>query len=185
MQRYIEENLPVYHGSPWAPYFVFLKRTDLEDAELLNRFGKASYKPSVKNDVTAEYLAIGRDSDWIHIADNFSYSHWHSKEFRSPVKELTKESDVFIFSVGDTDMSFEFAFFSDGKLIRSVVWEDPEMDGGFLKKQKGNPLNSEQAIPRGKDPLKGLWALAAEQGINTDFEKVKLRVYSSPGAESL
>jgi|GEM_PF-3134425 len=181
MQENKGNTLPIC-GYPWTPYLVFLRRTDLSDGELLSRLGKSDFTRLEEFDRDRKYLAIGRDSNWIHIADNYYYEHWGSKSFRASIQELARETDVFTFSLGDIDMAFDFELYRDGDLVRRFVWVDPTMKGGYIEEEFGDPIPGEESIPFGKEAGSAMWNLAALQGIETDYTKVRPKLYA--GLES-
>ncbi len=170
--------IPIYEGHPWSPYFVFIKNTEMTDRNLLEALGLKTYVTISTVDSRFDYLAIGRDPYWTHILDNFGYSHWHSDEFRNAIVKLGSNFDIFTFSVGDTDMSFDFQLYRRGHLVRSFVWEDLDYSGGRLKEQSGASLEGEEFIPCGKDPVAGLWRVASAQGIKSDYDKLPLKIYA-------
>ncbi len=170
--------LPINWGKPWSPYFVFVKTTALSDADLLATLGLNSYVPIASVESRYDYIAIGRDFRWTHVADNFGYTHWASKDFKEAVSRLCTRFEVFTFSVGEGDMSFDLALYRDGQRERHFVWEDRDYSGGKLSEQSGLPLAGEEAIPCGKDPLDGLWRVASALGIESDYTKLSMSLYA-------
>lgn len=170
--------IPINFGRPWSPYFVFIKNTHLTDRDFLAALGLKEYV--LINSVRSryDYIAIGRDPHWTHVADNFGYSHWASKAFKNAIARICMRFEVFTFSVGESDMSFDFDLYRDGQLIRHSVWEDRYYSGGRLQEQTGSPLEFEDAIPVGKDPLDGLWRVASALGIESDYSKLSMTLYA-------
>jgi len=157
--------IPIYFGIPWSPYLVFIKDTQMSDEKVLESLGLVGYvrirsKRSSSELLHLGYIGIGRDSQWTHIADNYGYTHWHSKSFQDAVVALAPKHDLFTFSVGEPEMSFDLTLYLSGQLVRRFVWEDRDHTGGRLQDEFGPPLQGEDSIPRGKDPLKGLWEVA-------------------------
>ena len=171
-------SIPIHDGKPWSPYFVFIKNTGITDRELMNSLGLQSYTNSSFVRSRDDYLVIGRDAQWTHIADNFGYTHWESKAFGQAVSKFGERFEVFTFSVGEADMSFHLHFYSGGQLIRRFIWEDHDYSGGRLKKQSGSPLEYEDTIPFGKDPVDGLWRVASALGIESDYAKLSMSFYA-------
>lgn len=150
----------------------------MTDAEILEALGLSAYVRIHGVDRRYDYLAIGRDARWTHIADNFGYTHWHSRAFRVAVSELSAKHNVFSFSVGDSDMSFHLELSRGGQIVRRFVWDDPDCSGGRLREQFGPPLDCEGTIHCGKDASDGLWRVASSLGIESDYTKISLRLYA-------
>jgi hypothetical protein len=150
----------------------------MTNLDVLEVLGLAAYVRIYSVQSRSDYVAIGRDLHWIHLADNFGYTHWHSKNFRDAVSRLCARLDVFTFSVGDTDMSFDFQLCRGGHLVRRFIWEDHDCSGGRLREQFGTPLKNEEKIPWGNDPLDGLWRIASALGIEDDYTKLDLALYA-------
>jgi hypothetical protein len=170
--------IPIYDHRPWSPYFVFVKSIEMTDRGILEALRLPAYVRIPSMEHRFDYLAIGRDSHWTHVADNYGYTHWHSKDFRDAVSELAARLEVFSFSVGDSDMSFDLQLYRSGHLVRRFVWEDRDYSGGRLQEQFGSPLEFETTIPCGKDPLDGLWRVASALGIECDYTKLNLMLYA-------
>ena len=170
--------IPIHDGKLWSPYFVFIKGTEMTYREVLGELGLGRYVKIDSIERRFDYLAIGRDSLWTHVIDNFGYTHWHSKAFKDAVANLGTRRDVFSFSVGDIDYSYDLLYYCSGKLIRQIVWEDPKINGGQLKHQSGPALAREETIIQNKDPIKGLWQVASALGIESDYTKINLMVYA-------
>src|SRR5262245_7168381 len=116
-------SIPIYHGRPWAPYFVFIKSTEMTSREVFEALRLGTYAEIPSMEGRFDYIAIGQDSRWTHAADNFGYTHWHSKNFRDAVSELGSRLDIFSFSVGDSDMSFDLHLFGGSHLVCRLLLE--------------------------------------------------------------
>jgi hypothetical protein len=170
--------IPIHNGRPPAPYFVFIKRTDTTDGEVLEALRVGGYVRIQSMEWRRyDYLAIGRDTHWTHVLDNFSYTHWHSRNFKDAVAEVGARHDVFSFSIGDSDRSFDLHLYRGG-LVRHFFWEDPDYSGGRMKEEFGTPLECEDTISRGKDPWDGLLRVASALGIECDYRKISLRLHA-------
>lgn len=171
--------LDIYDGIPHSPYLIFIKGLDLSDEEILYQLGLSGYSKLEARIPWSDHLAISRDEEWTHLADSYAYSHWLSNDFRTKIQKMASSFDVFTFSVGDADYSYDFEYWASGERIRKVVWDDPKYDGGFLKEQHGIPLEGEGPVSANKDPLKGLWQLAQSLGIQTDYTQLDTELYSN------
>lgn len=170
--------IPLFEGKPWSPHFVFLADVALDDRDVLDLFGLANYVQINTVDGRFDYLGISRDERWVHIVDNFGYTHWHSKVFSTQFSRLSLSMDVFYFVMGDSDMSFEMSLYQRGLLARHVHWDDPHYTGGHLAAESGIPLPFEDMIPRGHDPYEGLLRVASGLGIQTDYSTHHFQLYA-------
>lgn len=154
----------------------------MTDDDVLNGLGLAGYVAidSIEQGGRRryDYIAIGRDSRWKHLADNFGYTHWHSKPFRDAVSRLGTGREVFTFSVGDIDVSFDLHYYREGALVRRLIWEAHHDSGSRLQEQCGSALEGEDKIARGNDPTDGLWQVASALGIERDYTKIDLKLYA-------
>ena len=154
----------------------------MTDKDVLRTLGLANYVTieSTKRQGRQryDYIAIGRDLRWTHIADNFGYTHWRSKVFKDAVSKLGGRLEVFTFSLGDIDASFDFHYHRDGSLIRRFVWEARYNQVGRLHGQFGSSLECEEKISRDQDPVDGLWEVASALGIERDYTKIDLKLYA-------
>ncbi len=165
-------------GHPWSPYFVFIRDTSLTDLDILNALGLPGYVGIDSVDNRFDYLAIGRDSQWTHLADSWGYTHWFSSDFKDAVIALASTRDVFSFSVGDSDDSFDFQLTRRGVVVRHFVWDCPGFSGGQLGEEFGERLPAEDTIACGKDALPGLWRVASALGIESDYSRVPIKLYA-------
>jgi len=140
--------MEIIDGKPHSPYFVFIRNTIMEDSELLTELGLQSYSNFSGTEQNNPYICITRDDAWTHLADDWFYTHWHSHSFKEQLLHIAQECDLFSFSVGDSDMSFDFELHRRGVLERRVVWVDPNYDGGYLKEEFGRAMSLESQIPK-------------------------------------
>jgi hypothetical protein len=171
-------SIPIYDGKLWSPHYVFLSDTSLADLAVLGLFGLQHYVPTKFSRQRSDYIGISSDGRWIHLIDNYGYTHLHSPDFRSRFHSLAQAMDVFSFSIGDIDMSFDIQFYRDRHLARYFRWDDPRIDGGHLGAESGSPLSFEDTIPRGSDPYDGLLRVAAGLGVQTDYSTHSIRLYA-------
>ena len=90
--------------------------------------------------------------------------------------------EIFTFSIGDIDYSYDFQYYQGGTLRRSVVWEDPHIDGGRMKQEYGERLECEAINPvyESSSFIHEIWSLARSLGIETDYSKLEFRAYGIP-----
>lgn len=159
-----------------SPCWLFVCAPQLGNAELLAALGCADYQHLVPPDRRYDFLAVARDAGWIHLTDNF-YRHWNRPPFLRAMAGLGERFELLMFLTGDCDYSFELAYYRAGSLVRCVVWEDPDIDGGRLREAWGEPLAGEESIQRGGDALPGLWQVAAALGIQPIRDDDKFKLY--------
>jgi hypothetical protein len=115
------------------------------------------------------------------LADNWHYMLWHKESTRNSIEGLATEFDVFTCSVGDSDDSFDFVYYREGKLLRRYVVTDPDYNGGSVAEDIGESLPTESDIlADSSDQLAMVLSLAKSIGIKTDYREDELRVYVSP-----
>lgn len=171
-------------GRLHAPYFIFLRGEGrYSDADLLRLFGLSAYRPTESPDRHGRYAILADDGRWTMLADDWRYTLWHMPSTRPSLEALAKNCDVFAGSVGDCDRSFDFVFYSGGRLSRRYAVADPDFRGGGVVEDSGTPLPGEAAAFREKDELALVLGVAAALGIRTDYAEQDLRVYA-PSVET-
>ena len=91
-----------------APHFTFFRCAGVcSAAYLLRALGLEGYRPTTGGDfvVGRPSLFLAEDDAWIHLMDDWSYTLWHSPEFRKQVSAFAAGCEVFSFWVGDADQS--------------------------------------------------------------------------------
>jgi len=169
--------MQIFNGQPHSPYLVFIKKVDFQIDNLLDQLGLSDYVELKRTKFSDQCIYIGQDAQWTHLVDD-GYIHWYSKDYRMNIERIAKSADIFSFSVGDVDMSFDLSLWRNGVLVRHFEWEDPYYDGGNMKMEFGDPIDGESEIPLGSDPLKALWGVAKLLGIENDYTKLDLRIFA-------
>ena len=171
------------NGQLHAPYFIFVRGAGrYSDAELLRLFGLSAYRPMKSSHHSGHHAILGDDGPWTMIADDWHYTLWYMPTTRPALQELGQSCDVFACSVGDCDHSFDFEYYSSGRLVRRYVVADPDFRGGVVVENTGRPLLGEPAAFRESDELRRVLAVAASLGIRTDYAEGDVRVYAPLGA---
>ena len=165
---------------PNSPFFTFIKGIEqnsfintLKLFDLSNRT-LVDYEKAKYND---DCIFLFRDKIWVHIMDNFSYSHWHSKNFKLKIEELGKSFEIFSFSVGDVDFSFEFRLFRNGGLVREYIVESPNFNDEIITKNFGKPLKGEEKGLQKKDQLMRVIHIAQSLGIEFPKNQSEINCY--------
>jgi hypothetical protein len=173
-------------GRLHAPYFIFVRGGGrYSDADLLRLFGLSAYRPTDSPRRLGRYALLAGDGPWTMVADDWFYTLWHMPSTRPALQELGRRCDVFACSVGDCDHSFDFAYYSQGRLARRYVVADPDFRGGRVVEDTGTPLPGETTAFGGEDELRIVLGVAASLGIRTDYAPHDIRAYApsaGPGA---
>jgi hypothetical protein len=174
------------NGRLRAPYFIFVRAAGrYSDADLLNLFGLATYRPTQAPRRLGRYAVLAGDGEWTMLADDWFYTLWHMPATRQAVRQLAQGCDVFACSVGDCDCSFDFVYYRDSRLVREYVVTDPEFRGGNVVTNAGEPLPGETAAFREAGELQIVLAVASSLGIRTAYSPSDVRAYAppAPGAD--
>jgi hypothetical protein len=172
----------IFEGQLHSPYFIFIECGGrYTDEELLDLLGIDGYVANPEPTFHERSLAITDDGRWTHVADDWSYSLWHSKKIRGLVAELGKVHNIFTCSVGDSDQSFDFAYYHASILRRRYVVDDRHYQGGSVTENYGTPLPGEDEALRDPSEMCKIMKIAASLGIQIDYTKLALRCYAKPG----
>ena len=172
----------VIHETIHSPYFIFVRCNGaITDTDILQRFGLAKYSAARCAPRMGLYAVLADDGEWTMLADNWHYQLWHRESTGNAINDIATTYDVFTCSVGDSDDSFDFIYYRNGKLVRKYVVTDPHYSGGTISEDIGESLKQESDILANSDgQLKLVLALAKSVGIRTDYAEDELRVYVSP-----
>ena len=175
----------IIDGLPHTPYFVFIKGLiDKSDKEILELLELGNNREVALrgdfNDRNCIYLS--RDKNWVHIMDNYCYTHRGSQKFSNRVDELGKQYELFTCTVGDSDCSFDFRYFRGGKKIREYIVASPNYNDEVLMVDYGVPLPGESEGLKKADQFERVTYIAGALGIEIAAELKKIRCYEI-GAE--
>ena len=167
-------------GSLYASYFIFIKCAGAySDADMLLRFGLTDYQRVPAPLDFGPYVCLMEDSEWTHIADDWSYTLWHRPSTWETIAEIAKDHDVFACSIGDCDYSWQFVYYRHGRLLRKYVVDDPHYQkGGMLVEDFGIPLEGETEAKKQTDELGTVLTIAASLGIDVAHRTKEIRVYA-------
>jgi len=135
-----------FNKIPHSPFFTFIKgvesKSDIEILELFN-FNEIELVKNSKEGNDENCIYLFRDGEWVHIMDNFYYTHWHSTQFQSCINDLGKNYEVFSCRLKDVDESYDFSYYRNGKLVRQYITESPNYSDIEIKVNLGEQLQSE------------------------------------------
>ena len=147
------------------------------DEYVLDRLGIEGFSRSDLNGGSGSYLIVAEDTDWIHILDDFLFTLWHTRAVHESIPVLGQEHEVFTFSVGDADDSFDFAYYRGGRLIRKFVVVDDDYRGGVVTEDVGTPLPVEAEAMSEDENLSKVHKIAQSLGIDLRHRLEGVRVY--------
>jgi hypothetical protein len=164
-----------------APFFVFIRDWDVDsDQSVLSAFGLDGYSPSTAASDHESYIALSNQGGWLQISDDWYYSLWHSQAFLDAVRVIARSHEVFLFMIGDADLSFEIEHHKAGVLQRQFIFDQPPFGDGKVLSDIGTQFPMESEITLGQEPLPTLWSIVESIGIPTTIELDNLRIYSKP-----
>lgn len=164
-----------------SPYFIFIRCAgQYDDIELLHQLGIHGF---VRDSEPTGKLCVfvTEDKQWTHVADDWFYTLWHGRHTPARfegIQTLARKHDIFTCSVGDVDESFDFVYYSGGRLMREYVVEDPDFKGGKVVQDMGPLLPNEEKSLKEPDPLKRVLGIAQSLGIDTQHRRDQIRTYS-------
>ena len=155
----------------------------MSDQEIRERMGLEHYlfiadeKEKNKGIEGKQYFFITEDSSWTYVMDDWYYSLWFEKGIRDRIKLLSGDFDIFTFSVGDSDNSFDFSYLQKGEYLRQYVVEDPTYKGGEVVINTGKPFPIEDQALAKQEPIDKVIMIAKSLGIVFTHTKENVRVY--------
>ena len=174
------------NGHLHAPYFIFLKCAEkVSDSDLLAAFGINDHQQISTPPLEGPHATFCTCGDWTLIADDWYYSLWHSETTRPAINSLAERADIFAYSFGECDNSFDFVYYLDGELVRKFVVLDPDFKSSIVKEDFGDPLPGEidaltlngELLPFNGE-LERLMKISDSLGIPRPKPTDKLRLYS-------
>jgi hypothetical protein len=167
------------NGRLHAPYFIFVRSEGrYSDSDLLRLFGLSAYGPTQEPHRLGRHALLADDGLWTMIADDWHYTLSHMSSTRPVIEELGRSCDLFACSVGDCDQSFDFVYYSGGRLVRRYVVADPDFKGGTVVQNTGEPLPGEANAFKESGQLDMVLSLAASLGIGAGRLEREVRVYA-------
>ena len=167
-----------YNNHLSAPQFIFVRCAEkCDDFDLLQAFGLSTYRRAKWLWCLERYAVLADDGQWMMVADDWRYTLWHMSSTRPAIENLGRNYEVFACTIGDCDHSFDFVYYSGGRLIRRYMVADPDFRGGKVVENFGEPLPGELVAFREADELDIVLKVAASLGIRVNYTKRDIRVY--------
>lgn len=172
--------MKIINGIPDTPYFIFIKgvaeKSDQEISLLLN-LGKINEVSDLEFFDDRNCIYLSRDDNWVHVMDNWFYTHWHSKELSERIEMLGRKLEIFTCSIGDCDLSFGFRYFKAGEKVREYIVESPNYNDEVLKRDFGLPLDGEAVGLKEENQLEKVIYIAKQLGIKIPTENCEIKCY--------
>jgi len=113
----------IMQGQLWSPYYIMVKDNyELDFRQLFELLKIQRYCYKIKDKKieigkkSSDVLFVIRRDHWIQIMDNWGYHLWHNENIRIDIQNLAKSFEIFQYSIGDTDYSYDFSYYKDRKL---------------------------------------------------------------------
>jgi hypothetical protein len=179
------EQPSIFDGHLHAPFFIYFRREPLlSDKQILAHFGLHAYHSTAKLPPSSTYAVITDAGDWTLLADDWLYQLWHMPSTRNAIKLLAKTRDVFAWSIGDCDQSFEYTIYRNGELVRQYIVDSPHFDDQVVRIDFGDRLPFESELHDLPIEQK-MDRFCSDIGINTIVQRDGLRLYYKPYRSNL
>ena len=169
-----------FNKIPHSPYFIFIRGVENKsDQTILELFGFNQIEPT-SNDLVSEdehCIYLYREKEWVHLMDNFYYTHWHSNQFKARIKELGKQYEIFTCRLKDVDESYDFKYFKHGELKRNYMSESPNYSDVDVTVNFGEKMNGELDVLSIKEDIDYPIVVAKELGIKLAKSKDHILCY--------
>lgn len=174
------EQPSIFSGHLHAPFFIYFRREpQLSDKQILEHFGLNAYQSVAKLPPGSTYAVIAEAGDWTLLADDWLYQLWHMPSTKNAIESLAKTRDVFAWSLGDCDQSYEYAVYRNGALVRQLVVDSPHFDDQVVRLDIGEQLPFESES-QGLPIEQKMERFCYNMGIKDVVRREDLRVYSQP-----
>lgn len=169
-----------FNRIPHSPFFTFIKglesKSDIEIFKLFN-FNKIELVENSREGNDQNCLYLFRDGEWVHIMDNYYYTHWHSTQFHSCINELGKIYELFSCRLKDVDESYDFSYYRNGKLLRQYITQSPNYSDIEVKVNKGGKLPIELQLMENSENVDIPIIVANSLGIRLAKNRDKILCY--------
>ncbi|MBA4019343.1 MAG: hypothetical protein C0483_19425 [Pirellula sp.] len=170
-----------------SPHFIYFRGgIKLTDENILAHFNLTKHHRVFEIDDATTYVIITDAGEWTMIADDWLYNLWHMPSTKTALGSLGKNREVFAWSVGDCDESFQFCLYRSGKLVRNYVVDSPNYNDQIVKVDVGEALPSEtELFASDLETGEKLNRLTISLGIDPRVSRDSLRIYGKPYSSKL
>ncbi|MCU0542077.1 MAG: hypothetical protein MUE44_07770 [Oscillatoriaceae cyanobacterium Prado104] len=172
----------IFDGHLHAPFFIFFRRDPrLTDEQVLAHFGLTTHRHVTKLPPSTTYAVIADAGDWTMLADDWFYQLWYMPSTRVAIESLAKTRDLFTWSIGECDESFEYCLYRCGQLVRQYTVDSPHFDDQLVRINFGECLPFESELLASDVPIEEkMNRFCSNLGINPIVTQDMLRLYSKP-----
>lgn len=172
----------IFHGHLHAPFFIFFRREPrLSDEQVLAHFGLPAHRLTPSVPPFSTYVVLADLGDWTMLADDWLYRLWHLPTTRPAIASLARSRDVFAWSIGECDESFEYYLYTGGELVRQYTVDSPHYNDRIIRIDFGRRPSFETEFFAGDLPIdRKLNQYCLNLGIDTRVTPDQLRIYSEP-----
>ena len=178
--------MKIINDEPHASTFVFIKtRGSWSPEDALAYLGIKEYQKDQSFDDIGGRLWFYDDGEWMHILDGWDYRLLNNQLPKSLI-ELSRKFDVLMFYVGDSDMSFSYAIYEEGKCKRNLKVESPAYTDKVVEQNEGKMMSCEEGIlsedgkiliSEAENYIEVLLDMAFKLGVDGKYTEDNLQVY--------
>lgn len=171
-----------------SSFWIYLKSgRQFSDTDLLREFGLTGYSLATWPNEFEQRIALahsrtvafGSSGEWTCVADDGFYTLWNMKATRETLAHLAGSCDLFAYSLGDCNDSYDLVYYSNGQLVRKyVVIDSPEGGRQEIFETFGEPLPGESKTLDFSEFQQGVAAIAQFLGFSTSHLIDDLRFYA-------
>lgn len=175
--------LTLNDGALHAPYFIFVRGpSSYSDEDLLKQFGIGHFQLIANPTRNHLNVVLADAGEWKLVADSWLYHLWNRPDRMHRLEELAKSNEVFAFSVGDCDLSYDFCHYANGALVRRFVVESPGYSDQVVVENFGPNMIGEPSPAAGEAvKISELLNIGESLGAITRFSRDEFRIYGAPG----
>ena len=180
----------IIDGQLWSPFYIMVKDYGgLKFNELFQQLNIDRYSHQIKEnklEIGSESLDVLfaiRRGNWVQIMDNWGYKLWHDKQIRKDVEQLSKSYEIFQFSIGDIDYSYDFAYYKNGVLKRKFAIEADHPSEEIIKENFGSSLKGESETKKYREPFDKIRPITNSIGIPFEHDLNEIEVFSKNKAD--
>ena len=170
-------------GEVHSPFFLFIRHSpNPSDQDILDALGLDAYGLIEPDDIHHRpHLVIGHTDNWTVVADDYSYTLWHSERTTHAIATYAARVEgAFICRWPDVDETFAFSVWRRGECVRSFDLVKPGWSEPVTLEESGQKLEietEELASQSAEDRLK---TISGELGFVASDAIGTFRVYAGP-----
>lgn len=176
------DRYPYIRGRLHSPHFIYLNDPTMRYRKVLKQLGipHAVRLPQRVSGLLVYGVYVTRCDHWIHVAEGWDYTLWHREDRFDLLQWISLTCDVFTFSVGESDASYDFALFQGGSVRRLQEVRSPRYSDRVLHRSIGDPLPCESEALWQSDGSAIGFRIAQSLGIDLEVQDRPLYTYTFP-----